>query len=59
MQALYGILTLAADRLKQMGTFCEKTAAAFFDAIMDAALQCVGLSKTNWRSLKTRSRKLS
>lgn len=45
MQALYRILTLAADRLKQMGTFCEKTAAAFFDAIMDAALQCVGLSK--------------
>jgi hypothetical protein len=30
-----------------MGTFCEKTAAAFFDAIMDTALQCVGLSKNN------------
>ena len=45
MQELYRILTLAADRLKQMGTFCEKKAAAFFDAIMDAALQCVGLSK--------------
>jgi hypothetical protein len=28
-----------------LGTFCEKTAAAFFDAIMDTALQCVGLSK--------------
>jgi hypothetical protein len=24
MQALYRILTLAADRLKHMGTFCEK-----------------------------------
>ncbi len=47
MQALYRILTLAADQLKQMGTFCEKTAAAFFDAIMDTALQCVGLSKNN------------
>jgi hypothetical protein len=46
MQALYRILTLAADRLKQMSTFCEKTAAAFFDAIMDTALQCVGLSKS-------------
>lgn len=45
MQALYRILTLAADQLKHMGTFCEKTAAAFFDAIMDTALQCVGLSK--------------
>ena len=47
MQALYRILTLAADQLKRMGTFCEKTAAAFFDAIMETALQCVGLSKNN------------
>ena len=45
MQALYRILTLAADHLKHMGTFCEKTAVAFFDAIMVTALQCVGLSK--------------
>jgi len=45
MQALYRILTLAADQLKQLGAFCEKTAAAFFDAIMETALQCVGLSK--------------
>jgi hypothetical protein len=45
MKALYRILTLAADQLKQLGAFCEKTAAAFFDAIMDTALQCVGLSK--------------
>jgi hypothetical protein len=45
MQALYRILTLAADRLKQTGTFCEKTATALFDAIMDTASQCVGLSK--------------
>ena len=45
MQALYRILTLAADRLKQTGTFCENTATALFDAIMDTALQCVGLSK--------------
>ena len=47
MQALYRILTLAADRLKQTGTFCENTATALFDAIMDTALQCVGLSKNN------------
>lgn len=45
IQALYRILTLAADQLKQLGAFCEKTAAAFFDAIMETALQCVGLSK--------------
>ncbi len=45
IEALQRILTLAADRLKDMGTICEKTASAFFDAIMDTALQCVGLSK--------------
>ncbi len=47
MQALYRILTLAVDQLKNIGNFCEKTASAFFDAIMDTALQCVGLSKNN------------
>ena len=45
MQALHRILTLVVDQLKQLGTFCEKTAAAFFDAVMETALQCVGLSK--------------
>ena len=45
LEALCRILTLAADQLKQLGTFCEKTTAAFFDLIMNAALQCVGLSK--------------
>lgn len=44
MQALYRILTLAADQLKRIGTFCEKTTVAFFDAIIDITLQCVGLS---------------
>jgi hypothetical protein len=46
MEALYRILTLAVDQLKQLGTFCEKTAAAFFDSIMNTALQCIGLSKS-------------
>jgi hypothetical protein len=45
MQALYRILTPAVDQLRQVNTFCEKTAAAFFDAIMNTALQYVGLSK--------------
>ncbi len=45
--ALYRILTLAARRLRELNSFCEKTATAFFDAVMDAALQCVGLSKNN------------
>ena len=47
MEALYRILALATDRLKQLGTFCQKTAAVFFNAIMETALQCVGLSKNN------------
>lgn len=47
IEALYRILTLAADQLKTIGHFCEKTASAFFDAVMDTALACVGLSKNN------------
>ena len=47
IEALYRILTLATDQLRNLGNFCEKTASAFFDAIMDTALQCVGLSKNN------------
>lgn len=48
VEALYRILTLAVERLRKLGTFCEDTANAFFDAVMDAALQCVGLSKNNF-----------
>jgi len=45
MEALYRILTLASDQLRKLGSICEKTAAAFFDAIMETALQCIGMSK--------------
>ena len=45
VEALFRILTLAADKLSKLGTFCEKTAAAYLDAIINTALQCVGLSK--------------
>jgi hypothetical protein len=38
---------LAADRLKTIGKFCKKTSSAFFDAIIDTALQFAGLSKNN------------
>lgn len=54
IEALYRILSLAANQLKNIGSFCEKTASAFIDAIMDTALQCVGLSKNNL-SLKPES----
>jgi len=30
-----------------MGAFCEKTAQAFFDALMEAALKYVNLSKNS------------
>jgi len=47
IEALYRILTLAVGQLRNIGNFCERTASAFFDAIIDTALQCVGLSKNN------------
>ena len=54
IEALYRILTFASAQLKEIGSFCEKTASTFIDVIMDTALQCVGLSKNNlW--LKTES----
>ena len=34
IEALYRILIMATKHLKDLGTFCEKTASAFFDAIM-------------------------
>jgi hypothetical protein len=45
IEALYRILTLASGQLKKIGSFCEQTAAALLDAIMDAALHNFGLSK--------------
>jgi hypothetical protein len=46
IEALYRILTLATDQLKKIDQYCEKTASAFIDVIMDTALMCVGLSKS-------------
>lgn len=54
IEALYRILNLATAQLKNIGSFCEKTASTFIDVIMDTALQCVGLSK-NDLSLKPES----
>jgi len=34
---------LAGNRLKTVGTYCEKTASAFFDLILETALQGTGL----------------
>ena len=48
VEAVYRILTLAAEQLKKLGSYCEKTANAFFDAVIHLALQCVGLSKNKF-----------
>jgi len=43
VESLYRIMTLAGNRLKTIGSYCEKTASAFFDAIIKTAMQCSGL----------------
>ena len=45
VEALYRILTLAADRLRELGDFCEKTAQTCFDTLLEIALSYVNLSK--------------
>lgn len=46
MESLYRILNLAGERIKRMGSLCERTIIAIFNTVMQAALQCVGLSKS-------------
>ncbi len=38
-------MTIAAEQLREMGTFCDKTAMIFFDTVIAAALKYVNLSK--------------
>jgi len=47
IEAPYRILTLAGERLRKIGSYCEKTASDIFDAIIESALQYVGLSKSD------------
>ena len=47
IEAIYRILTIAGERLREIGSYCEKTASAIFDAIIENALQYVGLSKSD------------
>lgn len=49
IESLHRILTLSADWLRNTGNFCEKTAKALIDAIIQAALMNVGLSKNKLR----------
>ena len=52
IEALYRLLTLALSGIRKMGTFCEKSVQAFFDAIIDAALECVNMSKNKIGTVK-------
>jgi len=45
IEALYRILTLVGERLREIGSYCEKTASVIFDAIIENALKHVSLSK--------------
>jgi hypothetical protein len=47
IEALYRILTLAGERLREIGSYCEKTASVIFDAIIENALKYVSLSKSD------------
>ena len=47
IEALYRILTLAGERLREIGSYCQKTASALLESIKETALKCVGLSKNN------------
>ena len=47
VEALHRLLTLAMEQLREMGTFCEKTASMFFDKVMQVALQYFNLSTSS------------
>ncbi len=40
---LYRIMTLIGNQLEKLGHYCEKTAIAFFDAVVTTARQCTDL----------------
>ncbi len=52
LEALHRILMLAADCLGNAGSYCEKTAVALLDAIIETAWKNVGLSKSNFGIIK-------
>ena len=45
--ALYRLLTLVGERLREIGSYCEKTASVIFDAIIENALKYVSLVKSD------------
>ena len=53
LEALMRILTLTADRIRSIGSFCRKTADAFFYVAMDVALNTLGIGKNKSLSFST------
>jgi len=52
MEALYRLLSLALASIQKMGAFCDKTLQSFVDAVIDAALDCVNMSKNKLKSVE-------
>ena len=46
LESLLRILMLAADRMKSIGLYCQKTFENLFYVAMDVALNTVGISKS-------------
>jgi hypothetical protein len=44
-EALHRILLLVLQKVRQAGGYCEKMVSALFDAVMETALNCLGISK--------------
>lgn len=49
LDALFRLMSLAVEQLREMGTFCQKTASAFFDATISAALNFARLPMVSLR----------
>ena len=40
-------LSIATERVRQLGIYCEKTFQAFYYAALDAVITCFGILKNN------------
>lgn len=53
IESLYRILNMATENIRKIGSFCEKTAHALLDTIIETALMNVGFSKNYLGIVKT------
>jgi hypothetical protein len=47
LEALMRILTLAADRMRAIGYYCQKTCDAFFHVTMEITINTLGIGKNS------------